>query len=98
MLGLFILNLLFSLFYFCEWDSNPRPLPWLLDALPVTTVLQWKNFYFVGFILLISKLCWFQVPGLVNVDFADVRAIMADAGSSLMGIGTATGNLVTFAM
>lgn len=32
-----------------------------------------------------------QVPGLVNVDFADVRAIMANAGSSLMGIGTATG-------
>ncbi|RZS12382.1 hypothetical protein BHM03_00043818 [Ensete ventricosum] len=31
-----------------------------------------------------------MVPGLVNVDFADVRAIMADAGSSLMGIGTAT--------
>ncbi|XP_075636175.1 cell division protein FtsZ homolog 2-2, chloroplastic-like isoform X1 [Castanea sativa] len=31
------------------------------------------------------------VPGLVNVDFADVRAIMKDAGSSLMGIGTATG-------
>lgn len=31
------------------------------------------------------------VPGLVNVDFADVRSIMADAGSSLMGIGTATG-------
>jgi cell division protein FtsZ len=27
----------------------------------------------------------------VNVDFADVRAIMANAGSSLMGIGTATG-------
>jgi len=25
------------------------------------------------------------------VDFADVRAIMANAGSSLMGIGTATG-------
>ncbi|CAK7329112.1 unnamed protein product [Dovyalis caffra] len=31
------------------------------------------------------------VPGLVNVDFADVRAIMKDAGSSLLGIGTATG-------
>eukprot|EP00252_Welwitschia_mirabilis_P003412 TRINITY_DN1348_c0_g1_i1.p1 TRINITY_DN1348_c0_g1~~TRINITY_DN1348_c0_g1_i1.p1 ORF type:complete len:512 (+),score=121.99 TRINITY_DN1348_c0_g1_i1:546-2081(+) len=31
------------------------------------------------------------VPGLVNVDFADVRAVMADAGSSLMGIGSATG-------
>uniref|UniRef100_A0A2K2AXH4 Uncharacterized protein n=1 Tax=Populus trichocarpa TaxID=3694 RepID=A0A2K2AXH4_POPTR len=32
-----------------------------------------------------------MVPGLVNVDFADVRAIMKDAGSSLLGIGTATG-------
>ncbi|RRT74513.1 hypothetical protein B296_00003750 [Ensete ventricosum] len=38
----------------------------------------------------------FFVPGLVNVDFADVRAIMADAGSSLMGIGTATGHLVEY--
>lgn len=34
---------------------------------------------------------YMQIPGLVNVDFADVRAIMANAGSSLMGIGTATG-------
>jgi len=25
------------------------------------------------------------IPGLVNVDFADVRAVMADAGSALMG-------------
>mmetsp|Transcript_13959 Transcript_13959/g.16851 ORF Transcript_13959/g.16851 Transcript_13959/m.16851 type:complete len:485 (-) Transcript_13959:208-1662(-) len=31
------------------------------------------------------------VPGLVNVDFADVRAVMANAGSSLMGIGVASG-------
>lgn len=31
------------------------------------------------------------VPGLVNVDFADVRAVMADAGSSLMGIGISSG-------
>lgn len=30
-------------------------------------------------------------PGIINVDFADVRAIMQDAGSALMGIGTATG-------
>ncbi len=37
-----------------------------------------------------------QVPGLVNVDFADVRAIMANAGSSLMGIGTATGWLLLY--
>lgn len=31
------------------------------------------------------------VPGLVNVDFADVKAIMKQAGSALMGIGSATG-------
>lgn len=31
------------------------------------------------------------VPGLVNVDFADVRAVMADAGSALMGIGIGSG-------
>ncbi len=31
------------------------------------------------------------IPGLVNVDFADVRAVMADAGSALLGIGTGSG-------
>ena len=29
------------------------------------------------------------IPGLINLDFADVRTIMHDAGSALMGIGTA---------
>jgi cell division protein FtsZ len=31
------------------------------------------------------------VPGVVNLDFADVRTIMRDAGSALMGIGVASG-------
>ncbi|WP_439646598.1 cell division protein FtsZ [Piscibacillus salipiscarius] len=31
------------------------------------------------------------VPGLINVDFADVKTIMEDKGSALMGIGIATG-------
>ncbi|OGZ42601.1 MAG: cell division protein FtsZ [Candidatus Ryanbacteria bacterium RIFCSPHIGHO2_02_FULL_45_43] len=31
------------------------------------------------------------VPGIINVDFADVRAIMQNAGSALMGIGSASG-------
>ena len=31
------------------------------------------------------------IPGLINLDFADVRAIMKDAGSALMGIGRASG-------
>lgn len=31
------------------------------------------------------------VPGLINLDFADVKAIMLDTGSALMGIGRASG-------
>jgi len=31
------------------------------------------------------------IPGLINVDFADVKAIMSSAGSALMGIGTGVG-------
>lgn len=31
------------------------------------------------------------MPGLINVDFADVRSIMTNAGSSLMGIGSGVG-------
>jgi cell division protein FtsZ len=30
-------------------------------------------------------------PGVINVDFADIKAIMANAGSALMGIGSASG-------
>jgi cell division protein FtsZ len=32
------------------------------------------------------------VPGLINVDFADVKSVMKDAGSALMGIGTGVGD------
>ncbi len=31
------------------------------------------------------------MPGIINTDFADIRAVMADAGSALMGIGVAAG-------
>ena len=30
-------------------------------------------------------------PGIINVDFADIKAVMSDTGSALMGIGSATG-------
>ncbi|MFA6256812.1 MAG: cell division protein FtsZ [Candidatus Paceibacterota bacterium] len=30
-------------------------------------------------------------PGVINVDFADIKAVMANAGSALMGIGSASG-------
>lgn len=32
------------------------------------------------------------IPGLINLDFADVRTVMQDAGSALMGIGIANGD------
>ncbi len=31
-------------------------------------------------------------PGIINVDFADIKAVMRDAGSALMGIGAASGD------
>jgi len=31
-------------------------------------------------------------PGLINLDFADVRTVMRDAGTALMGIGMASGS------
>jgi len=32
------------------------------------------------------------MPGLINVDFADVRTVMTNAGSTLMGVGVASGD------
>ena len=32
------------------------------------------------------------IPGLINLDFADVRAVMAEGGSALMSIGQASGD------
>ncbi len=32
------------------------------------------------------------MPGIINVDFADIRAVMQNAGSALMGIGSAAGD------
>lgn len=31
-------------------------------------------------------------PGIINVDFADIRSVMENAGSALMGVGTASGD------
>ena len=32
------------------------------------------------------------IPGLVNLDFADVKTIMANSGSAMMGIGKSSGD------
>ena len=31
------------------------------------------------------------MPGLINVDFADIKAIMSNAGSAMLGVGVASG-------
>lgn len=32
------------------------------------------------------------IPGLINLDFADIRTVMKDAGTAMMGIGLASGD------
>jgi cell division protein FtsZ len=65
----------------------------LLSVIPPETPLQ-ESFRIADDILRqgvqgISDII--TIPGLVNVDFADVRTVMADAGSALMGIGVGSG-------
>ena len=65
----------------------------LLSVIPSETPLQ-ESFRIADDILRqgvqgISDII--TIPGMVNVDFADVRAVMADAGSALMGIGIGSG-------
>lgn len=66
----------------------------LLNAVPKGTRFH-ESFRLVDDVLLqavqgISDII--TVPGLINVDFADVRAIMEGMGMALMGTGTATGD------
>ncbi len=65
----------------------------LLDIVPEATPIEDGFAYaddilrqgVVGISEIITK------PGLINVDFADVRTIMGNAGTALMGIGKASG-------
>jgi cell division protein FtsZ len=66
----------------------------LLNAVPKGTRFH-ESFRLVDDVLLqavqgISDII--TVPGLINVDFADVKAIMEGMGMALMGTGTATGD------
>jgi len=66
----------------------------LLNAVPKGTRFQ-ESFRLVDDVLLqavqgISDII--TVPGLINVDFADVKAIMEGMGIALMGTGSATGD------
>merc|ERR1719401_3028605 len=65
----------------------------LLDIIPENTPLQ-ASFAVADDILRQGVVGISEIivrPGLINVDFADVRSVMHNSGSALMGIGTGTG-------
>jgi len=65
----------------------------LLDIVPENTPVQ-EAFLYADDILRQGVIGISEIiikPGLVNVDFADVRAVMQNAGSGIMGVGTGKG-------
>ena len=58
-------------------------------AAPMSETFRLADEVLVSGVMGITELI--TTPGLINVDFADVRTIMTDAGSAVMGIGSATG-------
>lgn len=65
----------------------------LLDIIPENTPLE-ASFRVADDILRQGVVGISEIivrPGLINVDFADVRSVMQDAGTALMGIGTGQG-------
>jgi len=65
----------------------------LLDIIPENTPLE-ASFRVADDILRQGVVGISEIivrPGLINVDFADVRSVMQDAGTALMGIGTGSG-------
>lgn len=40
--------------------------------------------------MITSSIVPFQIPGLVNVDFADVKAVMKDSGTAMLGVGVSS--------
>mmetsp|Transcript_14937 Transcript_14937/g.25341 ORF Transcript_14937/g.25341 Transcript_14937/m.25341 type:complete len:422 (-) Transcript_14937:170-1435(-) len=69
--------------------SNNKLLEIIPDDIPVTSAFKVADDILRQGVVGISEII--LRPGLVNVDFADVRSIMKDAGTALMGIGTGMG-------
>jgi len=57
---------------------------------PVTDAFQMADEVLTSGVQGITELI--TTPGLINVDFADVKTVMSDAGSAVMGIGVSTGD------
>jgi cell division protein FtsZ len=69
--------------------SNNKLLEIIPDDTPVTAAFRVADDILRQGVVGISEII--IRPGLINVDFADVRSVMKDAGSALMGIGTGVG-------
>jgi cell division protein FtsZ len=69
--------------------SNNKLLEIIPDDTPVTAAFRVADDILRQGVVGISEII--VRPGLINVDFADVRSVMKDAGSALMGIGTGVG-------
>lgn len=70
----------------CPLEPTSRPRPLLFSDLkpsnPSTTP-AWQGVQGISDII--------TIPGLVNVDFADVKAIMCNSGTAMLGVGVSTG-------
>ncbi len=68
---------------------NDKLMPVLGASTTVLEVFQTANEVLRGAVQGIAELI--TCPGLINVDFADVRTVMSEMGMAMMGSGTATG-------
>jgi len=68
---------------------NQRLLTIVEKATPITEAFEIANAVLYNATRGISDII--TVPGLINVDFADVRRVMREMGDALMGTGTGTG-------
>jgi cell division protein FtsZ len=69
--------------------SNDKLLEIVPDGMPLQDAFSIADEILRQGIMGISEII--AKPGLINVDFADVRSVMQDAGPALMGIGTGSG-------
>jgi len=68
---------------------NDRLLEIADDRTPIIDAFRMADEVLMGGVAGITDLI--TTPGLINVDFADVRTILSDAGTAVMGIGRASG-------
>ena len=72
--------------------SNDKLLETVPENTPLTEAFSYADDVVRQGVLGVSEVI--VKPGLINVDFADVRTVMTDAGMALMGVGTASGTVI----